>query len=391
MLCFEVINSIQKIKIMKNLNFILLIAMAVITANSFSQVRRYYASNRAMNAINTYEEDGTFIEEFITQNSGGLSSPQDIVLHPDGFLLVTGTDNPQIKKYDLETGEYLGDWSDSSFNLGRPSKMSIGPDDLLYVTQWGMTAETAKIVRFDLDGNYLGPFTPLAPTGLGHLWDADGNFYLAVFGVNTNVGDVRIYDTNGNFIEAFIDSSILENPTYIWWGDNDDMFVQDFTQGKVLHYDSNGNYIEDYITGLLNPEGYQFLPNGNLLIAERTGNQIREFDSSGSLIGRWDNGGVLTSPNFIKALDLSTGNIPDVKKNNILVTPTFGTQFSINPSIISNFKKLEVYNIKGKKIDSFLTENNAIWNAEKFSDGTYILVAVDNNGINYTQKIIIKK
>ena len=375
---------------MKKLNLILLAAGLIITASSFSQVR-YYASNRALNAINTYEENGTFIEEFIAQNSGGLSSPQDIVLHPEGFLLVTGTNNTQIKKYDLETGEYLGDWSDSSFDLGRPSKMSIGPDNLLYVTQWGVTAETAKIVRFDLDGNYLGPFTPLAPTGLGHLWDADGNFYLAVFGVNTNEGDVRKYDTNGNFVEAFIDSSILENPTYIWWGDNNDMFVEDFTQGKVLHYDSNGDYIEDYITGLLSPEGYQFLPNGNLLIAERTGNQIREFDTSGNLIGRWDNGGVLNSPNFIKALDLSSIGIPDLKKNEILVTPSIGTRFTFNSSIVSNFKTLEIYDIGGNKIDSVLLENNSVWNAEKFSEGMYVIVAIDAKGVYSFQKIIIKK
>ncbi|MCB0458033.1 MAG: hypothetical protein KDC91_09845, partial [Flavobacteriaceae bacterium] len=333
-----------------------------IALHSFSQIR-YYASNRALNAINTYEVDGTFIEEFIAQNSGGLVSPQDIVLHPDGYLLVTGSENPQIKKYDLETGNYLGEWSDPSFNLGRPSKMTIGPDNLLYVTQWGMTAPTAKIVRFDLEGTYLGPFTPIAPTGLGHLWDDDGNFYLAVFGVNTNEGDIRKYDTNGTFIEAFIDSSVLENPTYIWWGDNNDMFVQDFTQGKVLHYDSDGNYIEDYITGLLNPEGFEFLPNGNLLIAERTGNQIREFDSNGNLLGRWDNGGTLASPNFIKALDLSILSISEEKKSEPLVIPTVGSKFNINPSILPLYQKVEIYNSHGALIETLILKDHTFWNA----------------------------
>ena len=375
---------------MKNLNTLLVLISFTITFSSFSQLR-YYASNRALNAINTYEEDGTFIEEFITQGSGGLSSPQDIVLHPDGFLLVTGSDNPQIKKYDLETGEYLGDWSDDSFDLGRPSKMSIGRDSLLYVTQWGTTSPTAKIVRYDLDGNYLGPFTPIAPTGLGHVWDDDGNFYLAVFGINTNEGDIRKYDINGNYIESFIDSSVLENPTYIWWGENGDMFVQDFTQGKVLHFDSNGDYIEDYITGLLNPEGYQFLPNGNLLIAERTGNQIREFDPNGNLIGRWDNGGVLTSPNFVKALDLSKLNIPELKKTEILVTPTFGVEFKINPFAVSNYKSIEIFTIQGKKIDTIYLENTTIWNAEKFNEGTYIIIATRDTGQIISQKIVVKK
>ncbi|HPF11352.1 MAG TPA: T9SS type A sorting domain-containing protein [Flavobacteriaceae bacterium] len=351
---------------------------------------RYYASNRAQNAINTYQEDGTFIEEFIAQNSGGLSSPQDIVLHPDGFLLVTGTDNERIKKYDLETGAYLGDWSDTAFSLGRPSKMSIGPDNLLYVTQWGTTAPTAKIVRFDLDGNYLGPFTPIAPTGLGHLWDDNGNFYLAVFGVNTNEGDIRKYDTNGTFLEAFIDSSVLENPTYIWWGENNEMFVQDFTQGKVLHYDSDGNFLEDYITGLLNPEGYEFLPNGHLLVCERTGNQILEFDTNGTLVGRWDDGGTLASPNFIKALDLSTLKTQDFQQKSAFILPSLGVEFRVDTEALLGFDRLEVYDLVGKKIDSMLLQNQTIWNAQPFPDGMYFIVAKGQNKRERGQKIMVK-
>lgn len=375
---------------MKNVQHLLFGVSLLLTASLFAQVR-YYASNRALNAINTYQEDGTFIDEFIAQDSGGLSSPQDIVLHPDGFLLVTGSNNTQIKKYDLETGEYLGDWSDASFALGNPSKMSIGPDNLLYVTQWGQTSATAKIVRFDLNGNYLGPFTPIAPTGLGHVWDDQDNFYLAVFGVNTNVGDIRKYDTNGAFVETFIDSSILENPTYIWWGDNGEMFVQDFTQGKVLRYDNDGNYIEDFITGLLNPEGYTFLPNGNLIIAERTGNQIREFDSTGNLLGRWDNGGVLTSPNFVKALDLSILNVTDHSIGSVLVTPSIGTSFMVNSVVALGISTLEIFSISGKLMQSIDLTETTEWHAKGLSEGFYLAVATTENGQKITQKIVVKK
>ena len=52
--------------------------------------------------------------------------------------------------------------------------MSIGPDSLIYVTQWD--AVQNNIVRFDLDGNFVDEFTTEElPTG-GHLWDVDGNF-----------------------------------------------------------------------------------------------------------------------------------------------------------------------------------------------------------------------
>ncbi len=194
---------------MKNLKILLVLCTFIITANALSQIR-YYASNRVLNAVNTYQEDGTYIEEFIEKDAGGLSNPQDIILHPNDFLLVTGMNNPQIKKFDTETGEYLGDWSDSNFDLTRPSKMAIGPDDRIYVTQWGTTAETSKIVYFDLEGNYLGAFTPSAPQGLGLVWDNQGNLHISLFGITPGSGTVRKYDTNGAFLETFIDSAILQ-------------------------------------------------------------------------------------------------------------------------------------------------------------------------------------
>ncbi|MBV1924683.1 MAG: T9SS type A sorting domain-containing protein [Flavobacteriaceae bacterium] len=374
---------------MKNFKTSLLILSLLASTTLLSQIR-YYACNRALNAVNTYEEDGTFIEEFITSNSGGLTNPQDIVLHPGGFLLVTGTFNERIKKYDLETGDYLGDWSDNSFALGRPSKMSIGPDNLLYVTQWGQTAATSKIVRFDLEGNYLGPFTPSAPTGLGHVWDESGNFYLAIFGVNTGIGNIRKYNTEGNYTGLHIDSTILENPTYIWWGDNNEMFVQDFTAGKVLRYDANGDYLEDFITGLNQPEGYTFLPNGNLLISERGGNQIIEFNPDGTNIGRWDNGGVLTGVNFIKAIDISGLSVAENQISSNFVNPSIGSQFIFNAQVISQFKSISIYSTSGQYIYDIDIKNTTQWNASKLSNGLYFMIAIDDLGAKNIQKIIIK-
>ncbi|RMA57036.1 T9SS type A sorting domain-containing protein [Ulvibacter antarcticus] len=375
---------------MKNLKKLLIICTLMASVHSISQIR-YYASNRTLNAVNTYQEDGSFIEEFIAQNEGGLSNPQDILLHPEGFYLITGSDNPQIKKFDIETGAYLGDWSDPAFNLGRPSKMSIGPDNLLYVTQWGTTAATAKIVRFDMAGNYLGPFTPIAPTGMGHVWDAGGNFYLAVFGVNTGVGTVKKYDLEGNFIEDFIDSTILENPTYIWWDNNGDMLVQDYTQGKVLRYDSEGNYLEDYITGLNNPEGYTFLPNGNLLISERGANLVSEFDPSGNFIGRWDNGGTLEGPNFIEAIDVSILSTADHQITSTIVTPSVGTLFTLNIEISQNITDLQVFDLNGRRIDNIDLQQSHSWNATNLNEGVYFILATTSEDKKLTQKIIVKK
>jgi len=373
---------------MRNLKTLLVTVLILITANVISQVR-YYASNRVLNAVNTYQEDGTYIEEFIEKDAGGLSNPQDIVLHPEGFLLVTGTNNPQIKKFDLETGAFLGDWSDSSFDLTRPSKMAIGPDDKLYVTQWGTTAETSKIVHFDLAGNYLGAFTPSAPQGLGLVWDEDGNLYISLFGITIGSGTVKKYDTNGNFLETFIDTTVLQSPASLWWDTNGDLLVQDYTEGKVLRYSSTGDYIDDFITGLINPEGHTYLPNGNLLISDRGDNKIIEYEANGNLVGRWDNGGTLAGPNFIKAIDITMG-LSENTRNAIFVTPTIGNRFNINPEISHHFSTIEVLSISGRLVDSIQPRDTAVWNASNLNEGLYILNAINSKGAKTVQKIIIK-
>ena len=93
------------------------------------------------------------------------STARKTFFHPDGSVLVTGFGNTTIKRYDGETGAFLGDFS-SGYALATPSKMSIGPDSLIYVTQWD--AVQNNIVRFDLDGNFVDEFTTEgAPNGLG--------------------------------------------------------------------------------------------------------------------------------------------------------------------------------------------------------------------------------
>ena len=375
---------------MKNLKTLLWISIFLMVTQLFAQ-GKFYASNRVLNAVNTYEEDGTYIEEFIAQNAGGLSNPQDIIIHPDSFLLVTGTNNEQIKKFDLETGEYLGDWSDPNFALSNPSKMSIGPDDTLYVTQWGTTQEGSKIVRFDLQGNYLGAFTPSAPQGLGHVWDTDGNFYLALFGLNPGNGTVRKYDSDGNFLEIFISSAFLANPAYIWWDeDTGDMLVQDWGAGKVLRYDSNGDYIGEFITGLNNPEGYTILDNGNILISERGANQITEYNPDGTLLGRWDNGGLLAGPNFIEYLDPML-TVNEIQTNDVFVTPTVSNYFHLNPMLPNDYQRIEIYDIFGKRVDTIDPQTQEFWNANAQSEGVYFMKGIRFNGKNGSQKIIVKK
>ena len=138
------------------------------------------------------------------------------------------------------------------------------------------------------------------------------------------------------------------------------MLVQDFTAGKVLRYDSDGNYLSDFITGIVQPEGFAILPNGNILISERGANRISEFDSNGVLIDRWDNGGTLAGPNFIETLDSSVLNVLEKKNESLILVPSVGSRFQLHDTALNRFESFEIYDVAGNLIETFNFYKNFI-------------------------------
>ena len=372
---------------MKNLKLSFVIALLIISSNLCAQLE-YYASNRAVNSINKYDETGAFVEEIIEENAGGLASPQDIVFYPDGFMLVSSSNSNNILRYDRETGDFVDVWNQDPVFM--PTKMSIGPDNLLYVTQWGQTPVTSRILKFNLDGTLNSPLNTVIPTplGLGHVWDDEDNFYVAFFGIGVGNGSVHKFDPDGNSLGTFIDNTFLLNPTYIWWDTNGDMMVQDFNAGKVLRYDSDGNYIEDHIIGLANPEGFAHLPNGNLLVVERTNNEISEFDPAGNYLGQWDSGAVLNDPNLLVMRDPNL-SVHENFRSTVIVTPTIGSEFVFSQDAMSNFDLVTIYNYAGVIVGQISLENRSKLNAARFAEGLYFLTAQDSDGQTFIQKIIV--
>ncbi len=282
-------------------------------------------NSRGTDAVHRYDTSGNFLGEFIASGSGGLVGPEQVLFHPDGSVLVTGFGNNAIKRYDGLTGDYLGDFS-SGYALEAPSKMSIGPDSLIYVTQWGTVQQ--KVVRFDLAGNFVDEFTNIdTPNGLGHFWDAQGRFYLSVYG-NGATGTVQRFAADGTFLDVFINSVILQGPTDIWQEASGDVLVQDWTVGNVLRYDSTGSYLGVYISGLTNPEGHAFLPpNGDLLMGDWGEDAVHWFDNSGNALGYFTSGNGLTDPNGVYVREvLNTGSAENAAEDGTLtVMPNVGS------------------------------------------------------------------
>jgi hypothetical protein len=219
-----------------------------------------------------YNDDGT--NPALVTNTN-LSQPQDIFFLEDkNIMLVSNLLSGSITSYNAETGAYIGIFAQG---IGGPTRMKLGPDNLLYVLQW---QGNGTVRRYQLDDTYLGEFTTVGVNqSIGLDWDQAGNLYVSSFADRT----VRKFDSNGVDQGLFINSG-LSGPTNIWFEANGDMLVADWSGGFVRRFDSNGNFLSNYIGGLSQAEGIGYLANGNLLIGNGGTSAVKMYDSSGAFI-----------------------------------------------------------------------------------------------------------
>ena len=254
--------------------------------------------SRNTHSVKEYDgETGDYLGDFIDSASGGLNTTQDLLYLSDSSLLVTGLNNTAIKEYNGKTGAYIGDYS-SGYNLSGPTKMSLGPDKRIYVSQWG-GSHVNKIARFDMNGNFVDEFTSVSIfNALEHAWDKNKNMYVAAYESGSS-GKILKFDSAGTYLGIFINTGNIQGPDGLWFGRNHHLFVADWTMGKVQEFDSLGNFTGTYISGLTHVEGFGFEPNKDILLTDWTENHVNRYDSLGNFLGQFTSSGGLSSPNCI--------------------------------------------------------------------------------------------
>ncbi len=131
-------------------HFLFLLIFLLIDSFSFSiaQIIDYemLVSSRNTNSVKRFDgQQGTYIDDFVSVNSGGLSLPQDIRTGPMGSS-VLGRGNTSVLMFNKVTGDFIKSFT-KGYSLDNPTKITFGPDGNLYVSQWGTTKN--KIVRFN--------------------------------------------------------------------------------------------------------------------------------------------------------------------------------------------------------------------------------------------------
>ncbi len=368
---------------MKSLKLFVIFFLSLITSSITGQNLYTYVSdagnfNNGPWQIVQFDQNG---ENPIVYIDEQLGWPQDIVfLETQDVVLISNLTTNRITKYHSTTGDYIEDFATVA---GGPTRMKIGDDGLLYVIQWSGTVN--KILRYELNGTFVDEFTDVGVNqSIGIAWDDSGNLYISSF----TGGSVRKFDSSGNDMGLFINSD-LSGPTNVEIKDGV-IYVLDWNAGKCVRFDAGtGDFIDDFITTLTNPEGLTFLPNGDLLIGDNGTNSVRRFDSNGNDMGDYTSGGNMLTPNAVVLRDELFLSVNDVALNTAFVIPTIGDYFTINPVIASEYKTLYVYNVSGVLVETLVTDQTAIWNAQYQPEGLYFMVATTHSGKKATQKIIV--
>ncbi len=219
-----------------------------------------------------YDENGENPEVFITEN---LAWPQDILFLEDrNVVLISNFNSGKIERYRADTGQYIDTFAS---DIGAPTRMKIGPDGLIYVLQW---SGNGRVQRYQLDGTFVDHFTNLGLSqSIGLDWDESGNLYVSSYDQQV----VRKYDNNGLDQGNFVNTN-LAGPTNIWFDDNGDLLVLDFNAGRARRFNSDGAYQGDFINLLSQPEGQDYLPDGNLLIGNGGSGAVKEYTPGGVFI-----------------------------------------------------------------------------------------------------------
>lgn len=163
--------------------------------------------------------------------AANLPEPDDLLLAPDGSILISDVKDGTIKQYGLDGQLHL-----VLSRLNEPEGMALAPDGSLIIAEQGKN----RLVRYDFASKALRPFLNL------------------------------VNHTNDLGVDNIIRSGT-------------DLIVPDSPNGTVLDVSLDGNTVRRLTSELVRPTGAWVEADGNILLADENGNAVLRLHADGTL------------------------------------------------------------------------------------------------------------
>lgn len=275
-------------------NKALICSFLVLTGCISTQVIRNRTETRPQEMKITLPISFTYIMSFGSFGSGpgALMDPSGISIDQMGDVYVVDTGNDRVQKFDTNGNliTLIGGfgWNKEQFNQPMAIWAENGLD--VFITD----SQNRRVQRFDNHLNFL--------ENINSITDRDGSIlkFGYLWGITASpYGDLYISDTENDLLIKISALSRrgtifggftygrgdLVDPAGIAVSSNEEVFVCDNGNDRIVRFDSFGSFVSAFGREyLLKPEGLDFGPNGRLLVTDTGHDRIVVFSIDGSFL-----------------------------------------------------------------------------------------------------------